>query len=278
MGQIYILLAIFLWSSLGIVVRLAAVPVHVLTFYALVIAVILQGAFIVTKGYQREIRGVNDLRFPVVLGAISAVNSLTFFYAFTATTIANAVLTHYTAPVIVAFLAVVFLKERITPAVIVAIILASVGLWVMLDGLSIQSGQASGIAAGLVSGVAYALIVIIARQYGRQYRPIMLTFIVNVTIIMLLAPFIREFPVDALWSFLFMGIVHSTAAPVLYYRGLQEVSATRTAVLGYLEPVCAILLSMAFLHETPGMNSLFGGGLIVCSGYLTVRAGTREAS
>jgi drug/metabolite transporter (DMT)-like permease len=278
MGQIYILLAIFLWSSLGIVVRLAAVPVHVLTFYALVIAVILQGAFIVTKGYQREIRGVKDLRFPVVLGAISAVNSLTFFYAFTATTIANAVLTHYTAPVIVAFLAVVFLKERITPAVIVAIILASVGLWVMLDGLSIQSGQASGIAAGLVSGVAYALIVIIARQYGRQYRPIMLTFIVNVTIIMLLAPFIREFPVHALWSFLFMGIVHSTAAPVLYYRGLQEVSATRTAVLGYLEPVCAILLSMAFLHETPGMNSLFGGGLIVCSGYLTVRAGTREAS
>lgn len=278
MGQIYILLAIFLWSSLGIVVRLAAVPVHVLTFYALVIAVILQGAFIVTKGYQREIRGVKDLRFPAVLGAISAVNSLTFFYAFTATTIANAVLTHYTAPVIVAFLAVVFLKERITPAVIVAIILASVGLWVMLDGLSIQSGQASGIAAGLVSGVAYALIVIIARQYGRQYRPIMLTFIVNVTIIMLLAPFIREFPVHALWSFLFMGIVHSTAAPVLYYRGLQEVSATRTAVLGYLEPVCAILLSMAFLHETPGMNSLFGGGLIVCSGYLTVRAGTREAS
>jgi drug/metabolite transporter (DMT)-like permease len=278
MGQIYILLAIFLWSSLGIVVRLAAVPVHVLTFYALVIAVILQGAFIVTKGYQREIGGVKDLRFPAVLGAISAVNSLTFFYAFTATTIANAVLTHYTAPVIVAFLAVVFLKERITPAVIVAIILASVGLWVMLDGLSIQSGQASGIAAGLVSGVAYALIVIIARQYGRQYRPIMLTFIVNVTIIMLLAPFIREFPVHALWSFLFMGIVHSTAAPVLYYRGLQEVSATRTAVLGYLEPVCAILLSMAFLHETPGMNSLFGGGLIVCSGYLTVRAGTREAS
>jgi drug/metabolite transporter (DMT)-like permease len=278
MGQIYILLAIFLWSSLGIVVRLAAVPVHVLTFYALVIAVILQGAFIVTKGYQREIRGVKDLRFPVVLGAISAVNSLTFFYAFTTTTIANAVLTHYTAPVIVAFLAVVFLKERITPVIIVAIILASAGLWMMLDGLSIQGGQASGIAAGLVSGIAYALIVIIARQFGRQYRPILLTFIVNVTIIMLLAPFIREFPVHALWSFLFMGIVHSTAAPVLYYRGLREVSATRTAVLGYLEPVCAILLSMAFLHETPGMNSLFGGGLIVCSGYLTVRAGTREAS
>ena len=33
------------------------------------------------------------------------LNNLSFFYAFQNTTIANAVLTHYTAPIIVAFLA-----------------------------------------------------------------------------------------------------------------------------------------------------------------------------
>ena len=74
-----------------------------------------------------------------------------------------------------------------------------------------------------------------------------------------------------------MGIVHSTIAPVLYYRGLRDVDATRTAVLGYLEPLCAILLAMFFLHEMPDVRSLYGGTMILVSGYLTVRS-KREAT
>ena len=54
-----------------------------------------------------------------------------------------------------------------------------------------------------------------------------------------------------------MGIVHSTVAPILYFKGLQTVTANRAAVLGYLEPVSAILFSMVFLNEKPGIYLLF---------------------
>jgi len=278
MAQFFILLAIVLWSSLGIVVRFSALPVHVLTFYSLVIALMIQGTIIFAKGYHREIRGVATLKYPVLLGVIAAVNNISFFYAFKTTTIANAVLTHYTAPVIVAFLAVFFLKERLTKTIIAAILLASAGLVIMLNGLSVAEGQTVGIVSGLISGVAYAFIVIFGRLYARQYRPIMLTVVVNATIVLLLAPFIAEVPAGEIRNVLIMGIVHGTIAPILYYRGLQEVSATRTAVLGYLEPVCAILLSMVFLHEIPGLHSLFGGILIVCSGYLTIKTEQGETA
>ena len=273
MAQFSILLAIFLWSSLGIVIRLSALPVHALTFYALVIAIVTQGTVIFTKGYHREISGMAALKYPALMGGIAAVNSLTFFYAFKTTTIANAVLTHYTAPVIVAFLAVFFLKERITGTLIAAMALSSAGLLIMLNGVAIGEGHAGGIIAGLVSGVAYAFIVILGRLYARHFRPIMLTFIVNVAIVFLIGPFVRELPVRGdLLTVLIMGLVHSTIAPMLYYRGLQEVSASRTAVLGYLEPVCAIIFSMLFLDEMPGLQSVFGGVLIIFSGYLTVKA------
>ena len=278
MAQFFILLAILLWSSLGIVVRFSALPVHALTFYALVIAVLIQGPIIFARGYHREIRRVSTLKYPVLLGVIAAVNNISFFYAFKTTTIANAVLTHYTAPVIVAFLAVLFLKERLTRTIIAAIMIASAGLVIMLNGFSVSEGQAAGIVSGLISGVAYAFIVIFGRLYAREYRPIMLTFIVNVTMLMLLSPFIADVPVGELWNIMILGIVHTTIAPVLYYRGLQEVSATRTAVLGYLEPVCAILLSMVFLHEIPGLHSFFGGILIVCSGYLTIKSEQGETT
>lgn len=273
MSQTYILLAIFLWSSLGVIVRLADVPVHIFIFYSLVIAVTVQSVIAWKKGYIREITDRRKLAAPVLLGLISLVNSLAFFYAFKVTTISNAVLTHYTAPIIVAFLAALFLRERITKMLIGAIVLSSIGLWIMLDGFSIQQGHMIGILAGLVSGAAYAVIIIIARKYAGQYRPFMLTYIVNITIMVCLAPFIREFPLRALWSFLVMGLIHSIIAPILYYRGLQDVSASRAAVLGYLEPVCAILLSMIFLSEMPGQNSLLGGALILVSGYMTIRSG-----
>lgn len=277
MAQLYILLAIFLWSSLGIVIRLAAVPVHIIVFYALMVSGILQGAYIITKGYHREIVHLTQIRYPLLLGVISAINMLTFYFAYQMTTIANAVLTHYTAPVLVAFLAVFFLKEKMTWPLILAILLASAGLWIMLNGLSLQKGQAAGIIAGVISGGAYALIVVLGRLYAPQFRPVLLTFLVNMTGIILLAPFVREFPRHAVSSFLIMGIVHSTIAPILYYRGLRDVSASRTAVLGYLEPLCAILLGMLFVHEMPGVRSLYGGILIVCSGFITIASANREA-
>lgn len=273
MSQIYILFAIFLWSSLGVIFRLADLPVHVFLFYSLVIAVTVQSLIAWKKGYIKEITDRKKLVAPVLLGLVSLVNSLAFFYAFKMTTISNSVLTHYTAPIIVAFLAALFLREKITKMLIGAIIISSIGLWIMLNGVSLHQGHMTGILSGLASGAAYAVIIIIARKYAREYRPFMLTYIVNITIMLCLAPFIREFPIHAIWSFLVMGLIHSVIAPILYYRGLQDVSASRAAVLGYLEPVCAILLSMIFLREMPGQNSLLGGALILFSGYMTVRSG-----
>ncbi|MBI4689462.1 MAG: EamA family transporter [Nitrospirae bacterium] len=271
MASFYILSAIFLWSSLGIVVRLSGVPIHVLIFYAVIVATIVQGAILSTKKYRKEIPDIKKLKYPLILGLIAIVNTVTYFYAFKNTTIANAVLTHYTAPIIVAFLAPIFLKETITKRIIIVIVIASIGLWIMLNGFSFSNGHTAGIIAGLISGFAYAVIIIFTRAYSPDFNPVVLCFFSNAVIASLLAPFIRDFPLNALWSFLVMGILHSTIAPVLYYEGLKYVSANKTAVLGYLEPVCAIIFSMIFLNEVPGMNSIIGGILIIFSGYLTLR-------
>jgi len=277
MGQIYILLAILLWSSLGIVIRFSGVGIHVFTFWSLIIAVALQGTLLVSGGRIREMTDIKRLKLPFLLGIAGLANSLTFFYALKNTTISNAVLTHYTAPVIVAVLAAVFLKEKITYRIVVAIIISSTGLYIMLDGFSVTAADAAGITAGLLSGISYAIIVVLARSLVHDFSPLTISFIVNMTIVLLLLPFVREFPAGALWSYLVMGIVHSTIAPALYYKGMQDVTAGRTAVLGYLEPICAILLGVVFLGEVPGPYSLLGGSMILFSGYITVMSRTQEA-
>src|SRR4030067_1793936 len=274
MGSLYILIAIFLWSSIGVVVRLSGVAIHILIFYSLVVSIIVQGIFLSQKKYRNQLPDIKNVKYPIVLGFFSFLNTFTYFYAFKNTSIANAVLTHYIAPVIVAFLAPLFLKEVITRRIVIAIIIASIGLWIMLDGFSFKSasgGQMAGIMAGLVSGLAYAIIIIFLRIQSQNFNPLVLAFFSNVTIAMLLAPFVREIPLKALWSYLFMGIVHSTIAPILYFKGLQHVTANRAAVLGYIEPVGAIIIGIIFLSEHPPSISLIGGALIIFSGYLTLK-------
>ncbi|MGB9715183.1 MAG: DMT family transporter [Thermodesulfovibrionales bacterium] len=271
LSSLYIIIAILLWSSLGVVVRLSGVEIHILMFYSLLTSLIVQGIILFRKNYRKEIPKIKILRYPAILGCLSLLNTFTYFYAFKNTSIANAVLTHYTAPVFVAFLAPVFLKEKITRKIIIAIVIASAGLWVMLDGFTFNGREMAGVIAGLISGLAYAIIIIYLRIQSQNFHPLVFAFFSNAVITFLLAPFVREFPLHALWSYLTMGIVHSTIAPILYFKGLQYVSANRAAVLGYLEPIGAIFFGSIFLSEYPSSMSLIGGALIIFSGYYTLK-------
>ncbi len=197
-------------------------------------------------------------------------------------TIANAVLTHYTAPVIVAFLAPVFLRERLTARVLVSVALATVGLWIML-GVSVpdfirlvRAGDENtgGILSGLFSGFAYAVLIITFRVLAQNFHPLVMTFFQNSMIALLLLPFVRvtgTVAVSDFWIFAAMGIVHSTIAPVLYFKGLGLVTSNRAAILGYLEPVCAIMLGVVFLGEAVTFKTVIGGIMILFSGYLTIK-------
>lgn len=282
-----ILVAIFLWSSLPIVIRLSGVPVHELIFFSCLISSSIMGSAFISKRFRVGIPKGKALASLLVLGPISLVNSFSFFYAYKNTSVANAVLTHYTAPVLVAFLAPVFLKERLTAKILLAVAAASAGLWIML-GISVGQfidlmvagdRNTGGILAGLLSGFAYAVLVILIRIFAQNFPPVLMTFFQNIVIALLLLPFVEIHPglLSALWAFIVMGVVHSTVAPVLYFRGMKEVTANRAAILGYLEPVCAILLGVAFLGEGIEYRTIFGGAMILFSGYLTVRDyGDRE--
>lgn len=268
MGSLYILIALFLWSSLGIVVRLAGIPVYLIMFYSIVVSLIAQAAILSFKKYRPHIPPKKNLKYAVMLGVVSLLNTFTYFYAFQNTTIANSVLTHYTAPIIVALLAPVLLKEKINKTIIASIIIGTTGLLVMFNGFSAEKTQIWGIISGLVSGLMYAMIIIILRSHSQKFHPLVLVFLSNAVIAVLLAPFVREFPLNALWGFLIIGLVHSTIAPALYFKGIQSVTASKTAALGYLEPVVAIILSVIFLNEFLSLNTVIGGLMIIISGYI----------
>jgi drug/metabolite transporter (DMT)-like permease len=276
----YILAAIFLWSSLGIVIKLSDMPVHLLMFFSCIISISLIGLILTKKEFRQYMPDRKGALHLFALGLISLLNTFSFFYAYKNTSVANAVLTHYTAPVIVAFLAPIFLRERLTIKVLIAIALSTTGLCIML-GISVSQffslvvagdKNTGGILAGLFSGFTYAVVIIIIRILAQNFNPLIMTFFQNLFIAAMLLPFVS--PAQALnwWAFGVMGVIHSTIAPILYFRGMRDVTANKTAILGYLEPVCAIILGMVFLGEAVNYKTIIGGSMILFSGYLTIKS------
>ncbi len=283
MGSLYIIAAILIWSSQAVFIRVIHLDIGFIIFFSAFVSVVVTGVLSVLYGWRKTVPGGKGILYLLLLGPVSLLNVLSFFYAYRHTTVSNAVLTHYIAPVIVAFLAPVFLKEKLTGKVVFAIALSSVGLWIMTDGtrgalfnyLKSPTGNAAGIFAGLFSGLMYAVITILFRAFSQNSRPLAMCFFQNLAICAILLPFTLPFPACIMLNMkwlLPMGLLNSVIAPLLYYRGISSVQANRAAVLGYFEPVGAIALGVAFLGEFPAAKSVLGGILILAAGYLTLRA------
>lgn len=274
MGYLKIISAILIWSSLGIFVRKIGLPITSIVFYPTVFAALFQCAILYrTKGLSLStFKAAAPLLY--LLAPCSLTNTLLYYYAFTNTTIANAVLTHYTAPIFVALTAPLLLKEKSPKTVWLAIIISSIGLWLMLGGLSVRSEEFKGIIAGTASGLAYAIIVLLLRIIMRTHSTVFIVFIQNLIITFMLLPFVikTSIPYSSLPYLILMGLIHSTLAPLLYVDGFKSVKANEAAVLGYIEPVGAIILALIFLNEVPHFKALLGGVLILYSGFMILKS------
>jgi drug/metabolite transporter (DMT)-like permease len=271
MAYLYIIIAIIIWSSLGIIIRLANTHLTYTIFFPALIALIAQTTILLSTKERKNVPKAKKMPWLFLIGPVFILNSLSFYYAFTNTTIANAVFTHYTAPIFVALLAPLLLRESIDRLVIIAIIISTAGLLLMFHGFSLSEQHMKGIAAGIFSGLMYAILIILGRSLALKFTPLVITVFQNLVVVLILLPFIEDVPLNIIGYFLLLGLVHSTVAPLLFIRGLKEVKASKTAILGYLEPVAAMVFAWIAFQEMPHSMSLIGGAFIIYSGYLTIK-------
>jgi drug/metabolite transporter (DMT)-like permease len=77
-------------------------------------------------------------------------------------------------------------------------------------------------------------------------------------------------------SLLVLGIIHTGIAYVLMFAGAQAVESQTFAVLSYVDPVTAIVVSAVFLKEDLSPVQLAGGVLILAAAFLNEFLGNKE--
>ncbi len=271
-----------LWSTWGVIVKklqLDAVQiVFFTTFFSLPAVVVI--CLLKFGSFRDNLTGIRQ-NFPLLgLLALSLLlNNFFYFAAFNRTSIAISVFTHYTAPLFVALLAPFMLAERFDRRLVVPLLIASFGLAAILapDWLA-NPGPEDFIGAlcGIASGLAYAFTLMFAKRLTLTLKPLALVFGQSFFISLFLLPFIVYVPAPILslssWIWLLgLGLTHCTLAPLLYLSGLKHIKAQYAAIIGYLEPLAAVLLGLLLVHETPSTSIWFGGLLILFSGAIITR-------
>lgn len=147
-------------------------------------------------------------------------------------------------------------------------------LILLLRDLNLSASNSMlGQAAILLAALLYSGGSVFARLRMQDVSPIIQAFIPVVfadLLLWVLTPLVESpltFPDSALaWlALLWLGIIGSGFAYVLFYYLLHKVGATRTSLVAYTFPVIGVLLGVLFLNEALDWNLLVGGSLVVGS-------------
>jgi drug/metabolite transporter (DMT)-like permease len=198
----------------------------------------------------------------VVFGAMIGL----YIAAVKLTTAANAIFLQCTATFWLVPASVLLFREPVSRRDLVGIVLAMVGcLAIVAMGRGGRPGEGLGIAAGIASGCAYAVIVLSLRSL-RTLDPIWLSAVNNLGGALTLGGWVLattgHLPVPTVGQLAVLaafGIIQMAIPYALFARGLQEVPAPEAGLLGLLEPVLNPIWVALVWRELPAPATLVGG-------------------
>lgn len=280
-STLQIIISMIIWGSIGIFVKYINMPSLEIAFMrAAVAAFFLLIIGIFNRKKNKSLYSRKNLILLIGSGAAIGLNWVLLFQAYKYTTISNATLSYYFAPVFIILLSPIVLKEKFTPIKLLSVFGALAGLFLILANQSQSSfGQfnhVKGMAFGILAAVLYAGVVLL-NKYIKDFSGFDMTFIQITTAALVLLPFIisrGSLHIESLNIFLLIlvvGIVHTGIAYLIYFSAIKNVKAQSAAILSYIDPVSAILFGTLLLNEPVNIMQILGGLLILGSTFLGER-------
>jgi len=221
--------------------------------------------------------GIGKARTALLMlsGVTLGINWILLFEAYNHTTVATATLCYYMQPTILILLSPLLFKERLTLRKGLCALISVGGMVAVsgvLSGTPVGADDLMGMVFGLGAAVLYAVTVILNKKnpvdnvYGKTIVQLFSSTVVLIPYVLLTDSGISS-PLSgtALVMIAVVGIVHTGMAYALYFGSLKGLSSQSVAVLGYIDPVVALVLSAVLLREAMTLLQLVGAGLILVS-------------
>ena len=261
-----------IFGTLGPFVRNIPVSSGELALYRAVLAALLISVFLLIT---RQKIPFSDIKREVPLllasGAAMGINWILLFEAYKYTTVSAATLSYYFAPVIVTVVCPFLFHERLTAKQMICFVMSTLGLVLITGTGRLGSGtDIIGILFGLGAAVFYAAVILL-NKFIKKVDGIHRTFLQFLSAIVVLIPYVLMTSGITLnhlnetgWiHLLIVGLFHTGVTYCMYFSALKELPGQKAAILSYIDPFVAVLISVIVLKEAMTLQQTAGGILIL---------------
>ena len=280
-AKMRLILTMLIFGSIGVFVKKIDLSSSEIAFLRGVIGslFLLIASFLVKHKPSFQALKENALLL-LLSGAAIGLNWIFLFESYRYTTVSNATISYYFAPIFVMILAPWILKEKLTSVKIICIATAMIGLFLIVNpgagGTSGAQNHTLGIFYGLLAAAFYACVVLM-NKFIKNLSGFEITLVQLMVGALVLFPYILwqgNLDLGGLSStsiifILILGIVHTGFAYFLYFTSLQELKGQTIAVLSYIDPISAVVIAAIFLNEGMSLIQMIGGALVLGSTFLS---------
>ncbi len=261
-----------MWSLAGFNIKMIEWSPYAIAAGRSLVAVILLAPMVLRKGFQKIDRYV-------IGGAICyAAFNYCFITSTTLTSSAIAIMMQYTAPIYVALLSWLFLRERVGWADIISVAIVFLGMiFFFLDSNS--GGSLKGNIVSIFNGITFAGISIFLRLQ-KDGNPALSMYLGNVISAVAGLPIMWNAGMPDTISLLFLLLAGLLVAVsyTLYAKASTGLSALETVLIPIIDPVMNPVWVFLFLDERPGALTIVGAAVILVSVTIRVVSGLTPSS
>ena len=214
-----------------------------------------------------------ELILLVISGIAMGFNWILLFEAYKYTTVSVATLSYYAAPIMITLVSTILFREKMTKRKLLCFVMSTLGILLITvsgGGMSGKGTDHIGILFGLGAAVLYATVVLL-NKFIKNVGGIQRTFLQFVAAAVTLFPYVMltggmhlgDLSGSGPALLLVIGFVHTGIAYCMYFSSLQYVPGQEAAVLSYIDPLVAVILSVSVLHEPMSALQVVGGAMIL---------------
>lgn len=270
--RLMMIFSMVIFGTLGVFVRNIPVSSGELALYRAILAALLIAVYLgITKQKIPFANIKKEVPLLLASGVAMGVNWIFLFQAYKYTTVSLATLSYYFAPVIVTVACPFLFKEKLTGKQIICFLMSTAGL-VMITGIGKIGSNTDfiGILWGLGAAFFYA-VVILLNKFIKGVEGIHRTFLQFLSAIVILIPYVAVTGGVTLgqlhtvgWiNLLIVGLLHTGITYCLYFSALKELPGQKAAILSYIDPLVAVVISITVLGESMTVWQAVGGLLIL---------------
>ena len=272
-ARLQLIFSMSIFGTLAIFVRNISVSSGELSLYRAVLAALLiSGYLLVTKDKINFSAIKKELILLLFSGMAMGFNWILLFEAYKYTSVSAATLSYYFAPIIVTIVCPFLFHEKLTTKQIICFVMSTLGVFLITGIPDFQNmgRDTIGILFGLSAAVFYATVILL-NKFIKNVTGIHRTYLQFLAAIITLIPYVAStsgFHIGSLdgkgWmNLLIVGLIHTGITYCLYFSSLKELPGQEAAILSYIDPLMAVIISVAILGESISLPQIIGGILIL---------------